>query len=485
MPGEGLFLFDISSFIPYFIVMEKQQAKEVHDVKSFRELLEYWDAYMYALINEIYVGVGISLGLSEKKAYDLAKNRPGDMKKAGFFKSIFEKFKSLFSYKVPKFRPKKGQFGDGTPMTEKQWDVFNKSIDDYWKQYAHKVTEDIAVKGFMLGRETIDFRKKKKPYKNKSLYQVVEDQYSGDMPSTIQQAYKEYDFKNSEKNVLNKSFSNVAMYVNEQNNEIKEAIRKQVQAGINDNKSPTEIASDLYWNVQKDEELVNKYSAESLRRNWHRIAQTELASVYEAGILAPLEAEAMESLEDPEKAVYFVRTGGTCEFCVPLQGSVVRLLPSSVIGDTGTEKLSDIGIKDKNTNVFIYPGKNNVGRKRKDWQNCCPGHPYNIATFQQIDLKTEFYNPKTGDVEKRQVKQKFVPQMEDSSYQSKEEKKYREPTMIGENLVRHNNNIYEAVPASEYNRKLEEWRRDRSRPAPINEANKNDMKLFEVARENR
>lgn len=465
--------------------MEKQQQREVHDFKAFRELLEYWDAYMYALINEIYVGVGISLGLSEKKAYDLAKNRPGDMKKAGFFKSIFEKFKSLFSYKVPKFRPKKGQFGDGTPMTEKQWDVFNKSIDNYWREYAHKVTEDIAVKGFMLGRETTNFRKKKKPYKNKSLYQVVEDQYGGDMPSTIQQAYKDYDFKNSEKNVLNKSFSNVAMYVNEQNTEIKEAIRKQVQAGINDNKSAAQIASDLYWNVQKDEELVNKYTAESLKRNFHRIAQTELASVYEAGILAPLEAEAMESLEDPEKAVYMVRTGGTCPWCRGKQGTVVRLVPASIVEDTKNESLRSMGIKDTNTDIAIWPGKNNVGLKQADWLVCAPAHPYNVATFSTIDLKTEWYNPKTGSVEERQEKKKFVPQMEDSSYQSKEEKDYRKPTFIGTNLVRYNDNVYEAVPASEYNRKLEAWRKDPTRPAPVNESGPGYKRIFLEAEKNR
>lgn len=461
--------------------MEKQQQREVHDFKAFRELLEYWDAYMYALINEIYVGVGISMGLTEEKAYALAKNRPGDMRKAGFFKSIFEKFKSLFSYKVPKFRPKKGQFGDGTPMTEKQWDVFNKSIDDYWREYAHRVTEDIAVKGFMLGRDTTNFQKKKKPYKNKSLYQVVEDQYGGEMPSNIRQAYKDYDFKNSEKNILNKSFSNVAMYVNEQNTEIKEAIRKQVQAGINDNKSPIEIASDLYWNVQKDEELVNKYTAESLRRNWHRVAATELASVYEAGILAPLESDAMESLESPEKAVYMVRTGGTCPWCRSKQGTIVRLVPASIVEDPKEESLSAMGIKDPNTDIAIWPGKNNVGLKQADWNVCAPAHPYNVATFQQIDLKTEFYNPKTKQIEERQEKKKFVPQEIDYSI-SKKEKEERKPVEIGTGLVRYNNNVYEAVSSDEYNRKLEAWRKDPSKPIPVNESSPSYRRIFEAAR---
>jgi len=463
--------------------MEKKQAKEVHDVKYFRELLEYWDAYMYALINEIYVGVGISLGLSEKEAYDLAKNKPGVLQK-GFFSSIFNKFKSLFRHKVPKFRPKKGQFGDGSPMTEVQWDKFNAGIDNYWREYAHKVTENIAVKGFMLGRETTNFRKKKKPYKNKSLYQVSFDQYDGEMPSTLQEAYKNYDFDKSEKIVLNKSFSNVAMYVQETNSEIKEAIRQQVQTGITENKTPIQIASDLYWNVQKDEELVNKYSAESLKRNFHRIAQTELASVYEAGILAPHESEAMESLKDPAKAKYFVRLGGTCPWCRSKQGTLVRLIPASIVEDTKSESLRSMGIKDPNTDIAIWPGKNNVGIKKDNWLICCPAHPYNVATFGLIDIKDEWYNPKTKEVEERQVKQKFVPQDIDYTI-GKEEKEYRKPTIVGENLVRYNDNIYEAVPAHEYNRKLEASRRDASLPIPVNESSPSYRRIFEAARGNK
>jgi hypothetical protein len=464
--------------------MANKEDNEVQDVKYIREITEYFDTYMYALINEIYVGVGIALGLPEAEAYRLCKTDPRKLEKAGFFKSVFDRFKSIFSYRVPKFRLKKGTFGSGKPMDEKQWEIFNRSIDKFWKDHTAKIVEDVAVKSYMLGENTAEFQKKKKPYKNKSLYQVSFDQYDGDMPKTIETAYKKYDFSNSEKNIMNRSFSNVAMYVSSTNNDIKEAIRAQVTNGINDQKSPIEIASDLYWNVQKDETLMNKYTADSLRKNWHRIAQTEVQSVYEAGILAPYEAEAMESLKDPEKAKYFVRVGGSCDWCMGKRGVLVRLVPVSIVEDASNESLSAMGIQDPNTDIAIWPGKNNVGRKKQDWMICCPAHPYNVATFSPIDIKDEWYNPKTGDVEKRQVKQKFVPQEIDYTI-SREEKEYRKPTFVDSDIVRYNNNLYKRVPPGSYLSEKNKWDRNPSLPVPVSTDSTRYDKIFGEAERNK
>jgi hypothetical protein len=459
--------------------------KEKHDVKYINELLEYWDAYMYALINEIYTGVAISLGMSEKEAYNLAKNRPGELKKAGFFKSIFEKFKKIFKYIIPKFRIKKDLYNEGKPLSEAEWDTINKSIEEYATKHAEPVYQDVATKGFLLGRETTSFRRKKKSYKNKSLYQVNFEQYKGDMPSNLKEAYKNYDFTNSEKNALNKSFSDIAMHVKETNNEIKEAIRQQIQAGLENNKSPRKIASDLYWEVQKNENLVNKYTAERVKRNWHRIAATETAAVYEAGVLAPYESEAMESLKDSSKAKYFVFTGGTCEWCRAHQGILTRLVPREIVTDTSNDSLGTMGIKDPNTDIATWIGKNNVGYKETktvhEWRICTPAHPYNVATLQPINIKDEYYNERTGRVEKRPVKKKYIPPPMEYGFKTKQDEEYRKPTIIGGNLVRYNNNIYEAVEAKDFDKKLDEWRLDRSKPIPVNEKSPDYKRIFETA----
>lgn len=467
--------------------MEKEQKKEFQSVKYIRELTEYLDAYIAELIDEIFIAVGIDLGLDEKKARRLAKNKPQLLQKA-FFKNIFDKLKIVFRYKIPKFNIKRGIFGTGRPMTEAEWQKFNASIDNYWREHANSMTENAAVKGFMLGRNTTDFRQKNKPYQNKSLYQVEFDQYDGKMPETISEAYRNYDFTNAEKNALNKTFSKLALHVAETNNEIKESIRQQVQNGIEDNKSSQEIASDLYWEIQKGE-LNNKYTAERLKRNWNRIAITETASIYEAGILAPYEAEAMESMKDEKKAKYFVFTGGTCPWCRAHHGVVVRLVPASIVPDTGNDSLRSMGIKDPNTDIAIWVGKNNVGFKKNksidEWRVCTPAHPHNVATFQPIDLETEYYNTKTGRVEHRQKKYPFVPKKIDYSYESKEEKEFRKPVFIGDNLVRKGYNTYEAVDHNEYNKKLKAYEKDATLPIPVDRNSTDYRYIFEEAEKNR
>lgn len=118
-----------------------------------RELLEYTDTYFFALINEIFVGVGINLGQSEKEAYRMAKNNPKKLQKAGFFKNVFDKFKVVFNYKIPKFRYKKKLYQKNKPMTPEQWDIFSNSIDNYFKKHADKVAEDITIKTHELGKQ--------------------------------------------------------------------------------------------------------------------------------------------------------------------------------------------------------------------------------------------------------------------------------------------------------------------------------------------
>jgi len=272
------------------------------------------------------------------------------------------------------------------------------------------------------------------------------------------------------------------MYVKQTENGIEEAIREQIQIGIDNNKSPIEVASDLYWEVQNNEDLVNQYTAESMRKDWNRIASTEIASIYESSILSEHEAEAMESIKDPKKAQYFVRTGGTCEWCLSLRGSIVRLVPLSIVSDTKNESLNSIGIKDPNTDTLIFIGKNNIGLKKNDWMNACPGHPWNVATFQKIDLGEEEYNPKTDSIERKIKKDRFTPEQVDYSKKSKEEKEERKPKKISGGRIQMNNNIYEAVEPGEYNTKLEAWKKDSGKPIPVNVNSPSYRRIFEAAK---
>jgi hypothetical protein len=279
------------------------------------------------------------------------------------------------------------------------------------------------------------------------------------------------------------------MYVNQSSNTIQEAIRQQIQTGLDNDKTPIEVASDLYWNVEKNENLVNDYTAQSMRRDWNRIASTEMATVYEAAILAPYEADAMESLKDPEKAQYFVFTGGTCPWCRAHQGVLARLVPKSAVTDTTNDSLRTMGIKDPHTDIGIWIGKNNVGFKETknihEWRICTPAHPYNVATLQPIDIDTEYFNPKSGEVERKIKERKHVPPPMDYSQKTKEEKEWRKPTFVGPNLVRYNNNMYEGVSFDNYDKKREARRKDPGLPIPIQIDTPQYRRIFEEAEKNK
>jgi hypothetical protein len=452
---------------------------EYQEVKYIRELNEYWDAFMFSLINEITVGIAINLGLSEKEAYAIARSKSDTLQKANFFMSIFDKFKKLFKYSVEPFRIKKKLIPFGyRPLTNVEWDNINKYLSEFWRRHADKVAEDMTVKGFMLGRDTTTFRRKRVAYRDKSLYQVVTDQYQGNMPDNIAQAYKKYDFKNSEKKALNKSFSRIAMYVSETDKKLQSAIRKEIIQGINEGKSGTIIASDLYWNIQK--KAGN--TAETFKKNWNRISQYEMAAVYEAGILAPYEAQAMESLKDASKAQYFVFTGGTCKWCTPHHGTLTRLVPIGVVSDSDNDSLKSMGIHDSNTDIAIWPGKNNIGKysyKEPSWSVCTPAHPHGTATMMPIDLKTEYYDKETGRVEplKTKIPKGAYRPKPISHIPGKEEKEYLKPTFIEGGKVRFNGNVYEAVEHRDYDKKKSAWDKNPLLPIPV-DRNSTDYKII-------
>ena len=76
---------------------------EKYDVKYMADLKEYWNDYSFAVINEIYVGIAINLGMSPADAYKLAKTNPNELRK-GFFKNtstIFTVLARMFLLQLP------------------------------------------------------------------------------------------------------------------------------------------------------------------------------------------------------------------------------------------------------------------------------------------------------------------------------------------------------------------------------------------------
>lgn len=460
---------------PKMKTKKEKEIREYQDVASIRELTEYAQAYVYSVINEIYVGIGISLGQTERQAYLNCLNNPNQLTKAGFFDNIFKKFERMFPRRVGKFRIAKGIFNDGKPLSAAQWQKINKSISDYWREHTEDFVEDVSVKAYGLGKDVSAARMKRvTDYKKRGLIDYVKR-----LPATIGDAVKNFGMKPYEKRAMARAISNTAMHVTEVEDSIKQAIRAQVTNGINQGKTPQKIASDLYWDVQGG---TNQHTAEKMRRNWSRIAVTEMQSIYEAGVLAPHEAEAEASITDPGRAQYFVFTGGSCNWCRAHQGTLVRLVPTDFVKDKGDESLSSMGISDPHTDIAIWIGKNNVGRysyKEPRWLVCCPAHPHNVATMQPINPATERFNRETGGIEPKPFKignRVFSPDEHRKTVQQKED--FKKPVFVSDDRVRYKGNVYERVTPGEYDRKMAEWNKNPSNPIPVPTDSTSYNKIF-------
>jgi len=221
------------------------------------------------------------------------------------------------------------------------------------------MSEDMTLKSFLFGRKTADFKKQQIDYKFKSLEQIHKEQFGGNMPQTFAEAFDAEAFSASETKALAIAMSNVSMHVTEAGNGLKEAIRANVTKGIADERSSTRIASDMFWDIQvnKDGKQINKSPADRTRKNWNRIAITETQSIYEAGILAPYEEAAEESIESDGKPQYFIFVGGSCKWCRAHQGTLTRLVPASFVKDKSNDSLSSMGIEDQLTDIALWIGK--------------------------------------------------------------------------------------------------------------------------------
>jgi hypothetical protein len=141
-----------------------------------------------------------------------------------------------------------------------------------------------------------------------------------------------------------------------------------------------------------------------------------------------------------------------------------------------------MGIEDPYTDVAIWVGKNNVGRKKADFLICCPAHPHNRASFSPIDLDTQEYDPKLKRVVDKTPKELEKYKIRSAEHlKTEDEKEERKPRYISENRVQFNRNIYEAVSPSEADRKLEAWRRDNSLPIPVQIGSPQYKRIFEQA----
>jgi hypothetical protein len=218
----------------------------------------------------------------------------------------------------------------------------------------------------------------------------------------------------------------------------------------------------------------NKIVGPSLQLNWNFIAANSLQYIHNNMRFLDYEEDAINC------EIYFVfHAGSPCEWCETHTGKIVRLLPRKMI-DNSIDELSHYNIKDPHTETAIWFNKNNIGLSQ--YRLCAFPHVEEdyMCHFEllSIDLKTQEYDKKRGRIERKQLyRTKYVPEKKDYEINKEE----RKPKKIGDGLMKYNNNIYQSVSAADANRKLDEWRKDKSLPIPVQEGSPQYRRIFEAA----
>lgn len=385
-----------------------------HDLHYLQDLSDELTNYFAQIIISIYDGVTRNIGQKPEPL-------PSDLKKGIFsrFAKLGLKLRGIIGRSI-KQKPNKpfvvkglNLYKKGKPLTNAQWNSFNRQVLNHLRPQIDGVAEEMAVKGVLLSMASSEAERQQKnieDYGKKSYKQVENEYFGGAIPDTIRSANQRFNMSPNIKKNIALNYNRVADYVTNVNDEIRTSIKQQVIAAHRTNKSASELASDLYWQ-KVDKPEMKQYTAEINSRNWLRVAHTELAMAHESGKLAQYEDQAERSIDNPDAAIYFAFTGAAiCDWCNPRLGTIVRLIPVDKVAGN-IDSLKALGIDDSMTDIAIWEGKVNVGRKKANWWICCPSHPYCSCSFTRIDPANQEWDKKTKRIKYKHGKEfeKYIP----------------------------------------------------------------------------
>lgn len=502
-----------------------EQGKELSEnhfpIQYLEDLSEETTYYLSLVIGNVYRGVSQNINPDGKPGLVKA------MLKAGFFSilsTIGRKLKQIVGRRVksPKepFTVKGGLklYKDGRPMTVGEWDDFNRQVIDYMRPYIDNLSEEMSVKTIVLAMATAEAeRQGQKPevYGKKGYAQIEKEQFDGYVPDTIEGAEQRIKIPEPVRKELYRGYDRVAMYVQNISDDLRQAIRKQVVNAYENKLTHVQLASNMYW-MKVDDPAVGaalesgKISAESMMRDWRRIAHTELAMLHAQGKTAAYEAVVRQSFTSPKTTprTYWMFVGGTCPWCQKHQGIVMLQIPDEMVGDEKNDALSARDISDPHTDRAYWPGKNNVGLKQAEWMVCVPAHPWNKAQLVHFDPNSEKWDSERRKIVKKReeetvvdktVRKQFLEHIETAEA----EKRARQDRMQADRIhgvhkrdieyfdksdnvnvieagkfVERNGQRYESVPQNEFGDKLDAWRADKTLPIPVGTGQRAHRELF-------
>jgi len=227
----------------------------------------------------------------------------------------------------------------GKPLTQKQWGEVLKSLDSSLRAIFKDQADVLVKRALLLGKILRGME-----------YESRKETDLSSIPAAQFQYPKEREWENA------RTFAE--QHAAELITDIQSDARKKISTTILDSIKGKQTARQL------ETALFDKFA--DLNRDWRMIAETEMATNVNAGILI---AEAQD--REPGETVYMigVTAGDACPDCVRLIKNKIVVLSDGPVA-SGRKKI------DGEEYEVIWAGKNNIGRKSGSYWACTPLHPH-------------------------------------------------------------------------------------------------------------
>lgn len=227
----------------------------------------------------------------------------------------------------------------GKPLTQKQWGEVLKSLDSSLRAIFKDQPDILVKRALLLGKILRGME-----------YESRKETDLSSIPASQFQYPKDPEWENA------RTFAE--QHAAELITDIQSDARKKISTTILDSIKGKQTVRQL------ETALFDKFA--DLNRDWRMIAETEMATNVNAGILI---AESQD--REPGETVYMigVTAGDACPDCVRLIKNKIVVLSDEPVA-SGRKKI------DGEEYEVIWAGKNNIGRKSGAYWACTPLHPH-------------------------------------------------------------------------------------------------------------
>jgi hypothetical protein len=234
----------------------------------------------------------------------------------------------------------------GKPITQKELDKLLSAMDKYLNRNVGPLQEEFTISQAAVSRMISSLRESQEAEKirNLPLNNIYHENIRWDEITNYKQLEKLFP---GEYNRLKINERLLGTHITDLTDDLRTGIQTVLDRGFLSGDSRGKISQDLF------------YKFGSANKNWDRIIDTEATNIFNAQYIA-------EEVDDAEEGddIYFVRRefsdSKTCDFCDQAN-------KNPIIAKYVNTPLQDEKINDPVASIAIWPGKNNIGKKRTDW----------------------------------------------------------------------------------------------------------------------